>query len=48
MKNLVANCKVKTVWQTKAEQFGKLRADRMVAKMFDLTVAAVRDARYYW
>lgn len=45
---LICDCKTRAIWQVTAEQFGKARADRRVAKMHGLPLKTVRAARYYW
>ena len=45
---LTANMRVKAAWQSLSEQFGKARADKVIAERTGSTVREVKAARYYW
>lgn len=45
---LIDNGQLKTLWQVWAEQWGKARADRMLAGATGKAIKTVKAARFYW
>lgn len=45
---IISNMQAKGLFQATAERFGRGRATRVVATRFNVSLAEVRRAAYYW